>query len=94
MKELKCPKCGNVFTVDESDYADIVNQVKTAEFNAEVDRRMKEYERQQTIQQQADTLKAEQKLQAERLKFAEELASKNSVRGQSTHGCSRREKQG
>jgi uncharacterized C2H2 Zn-finger protein len=28
MKELKCPKCGNVFTVDESDYADIVNQVK------------------------------------------------------------------
>ena len=79
MKELKCPKCGNVFTVDESDYADIVNQVKTAEFNAEVDRRMKEYERQQTIQQQADTLKAEQKLQAERLKFAEELASKNSV---------------
>ena len=79
MKELKCPKCGNVFTVDESDYADIVNQVKTAEFNAEVDRRMKEYERRQTIQQQADTLKAEQKLQAERLKFAEELASKNSV---------------
>ena len=41
MKELKCPKCGNVFTVDESDYADIVNQVKTKEFQAEVDRRMK-----------------------------------------------------
>ena len=31
MKELKCPKCGNVFTVDESDYADIVSQVKNAE---------------------------------------------------------------
>ena len=40
MKELKCPKCGSVFTVDESDYADIVNQVKNAEFNAEVDRRI------------------------------------------------------
>ena len=42
MKELKCPKCGNVFTVDESDYADIVNQVKNAEFESEQNRRMKE----------------------------------------------------
>ena len=23
MKELKCPKCGNVFKVDEADYASI-----------------------------------------------------------------------
>ena len=45
MKELKCPKCGNVFTVDESDYADIVNQVKNAEFHAEVSRRLKEMEK-------------------------------------------------
>ena len=37
MKKLKCPNCGSVFTVDESDYADILNQVKTAEFNAEMD---------------------------------------------------------
>ena len=28
MKELKCPKCGNAFVVDEADYASIVNQVK------------------------------------------------------------------
>ena len=63
MKELKCPKCGSVFTVDESDYADIVNQVKNAEFNAEVDRRIKELEKQQSIQQQADELKAQQQFQ-------------------------------
>ena len=31
MKELKCPKCGNVFKVDEADYAFIVSQVKTAD---------------------------------------------------------------
>lgn len=31
MKELKCPKCGNVFTVDESDYADIVDSPRHAE---------------------------------------------------------------
>ena len=63
MKELKCPKCGNVFTVDESDYADIVNQVKNAEFHAEVDRRLKEMEKQQALKQQTDILKAEQRLQ-------------------------------
>jgi len=62
MKELKCPKCGNVFTVDESDYADIVNQVKNAEFHAEVDRRLKEMEKQQALKQQTDILKAEQRL--------------------------------
>ena len=76
MKELKCPKCGNVFTVDESDYADIVNQVKTKEFQAEVDRRMKEMEDRQALQQQADSLKAEQQLQAKQLEFAQELAAK------------------
>ena len=32
MKELKCPKCGNVFQVDEADYASIVSQVKNQEF--------------------------------------------------------------
>lgn len=42
MKELKCPKCGSVFTVDESDYALILQQVKTAEFNEELEQRLKE----------------------------------------------------
>ena len=40
MKELKCPKCGNVFSVDEAEYASIVNQVKTVEFQSELDRRV------------------------------------------------------
>lgn len=39
MKELKCPHCGNVFQVDESDYASILAQVKGREFEAEVARR-------------------------------------------------------
>ena len=76
MKELKCPKCGNVFTVDESDYADILNQVKTAEFDAEVARRMKEYEKLQAAQLQADALKTEQKLQAKQLEFVSQLNAK------------------
>ena len=63
MKELKCPKCGNVFKVDEADYAAIVGQAKNAEFNQEVERRMKELEKQQKAEQKAETLKAEQNYQ-------------------------------
>ena len=40
MKELKCPKCGSMFTVDEADYASIVSQVKNAEFEEELKRRL------------------------------------------------------
>lgn len=54
MKELKCPKCGNVFTVDESDYADIVNQVKNAEFESELNRRMKEAEKLSRMEKEAE----------------------------------------
>ena len=42
MNELKCPKCGNVFKVDEADYGYIVNQVKNHEFEAEVCKRLAE----------------------------------------------------
>ena len=49
MKEIKCPKCGSVFTVDEADYAAILNQVKGAEFDAEIGRRMEELRRQQAV---------------------------------------------
>jgi len=42
MKELKCPQCGNVFKVDEADYASIVSQVKNSEFEAEVCKRLDE----------------------------------------------------
>ena len=52
MKELKCPQCGNVFKVDEADYASIVSQVKNAEFESEVSKRLEEIKTQQAAQQQ------------------------------------------
>ena len=63
MKELKCPKCGNVFTVDESDYVALLSQVKNAEFDAEVQRRIHELEETQKARQQAEQARqaAEQK---------------------------------
>ena len=38
MSEIKCPKCGEVFAVDESGYAKIVAQVRDAQFNEELNR--------------------------------------------------------
>lgn len=62
MKELSCPKCGNVFRVDEEGYASIVSQVKTAEFEAEVSKRMVELSKQEQLARQAMAEKAEKKL--------------------------------
>lgn len=36
MQEIKCPKCGEVFQVDEAGYASIVKQVRDAEFRREI----------------------------------------------------------
>lgn len=36
MQEIKCPKCGEVFQVDESGYAAIVKQIRDREFQEEV----------------------------------------------------------
>lgn len=39
MNEIKCPNCGEVFTVDESGYIAIVEQVKNKEFKKELQER-------------------------------------------------------
>lgn len=44
MEELKCPNCGTVFEVDESDYARIVSQIRDKEFDIELSRREKDLE--------------------------------------------------
>lgn len=65
MKELKCPKCGNVFQVDEADYASIVSQVKNAEFNAELDRRIADIHERYKVENQLTSEKAEKAFQTE-----------------------------
>lgn len=39
MKELTCPKCGTVITVDDASYAEILSQVKADAVREEVERR-------------------------------------------------------
>ena len=46
MAQIKCPKCGEIFTIDESSYEVIVNQIKNAEFKKELSEELhKELER-------------------------------------------------
>ena len=42
MKEVICPQCKTAFTIDENNFASIVKQVRDSEFEAELERRMKE----------------------------------------------------
>ncbi len=77
MKELKFPKCGSVFQVDETDYASIVSQVKNAEFDAEVARRMEEVRAHYKSEEQLAAVRAEQRHQSELGKKDQTLVEKN-----------------
>ena len=77
MKELKCPNCGQVFQVDEADYASIVSQVKNAEFDAEVDRRLAELHERHKAEQELATAKTEQSFQKQLSSKELELSNKD-----------------
>ena len=42
MAELKCPHCGQVFTVDGNELDSIVKQIRDSEFKHDVDSRVEE----------------------------------------------------
>ena len=71
MQEIKCPNCGEVFVVDESGYAQIVQQVRDKEFEKEISRREKSFE-----EMKENELKLARLEQKE--VFDKELASKDS----------------
>lgn len=47
MAQIKCPHCGKAFTVDESEYASIVKQVRDAEFERDIEERVRLVEKNQ-----------------------------------------------
>ena len=77
MKELKCPKCGSVFQVDEADYASILSQVKNAEFDAEIHRRLAEIDERHKAEQDLAAVKTEQSFQTQLNKKDRELSEKD-----------------
>lgn len=79
MQELKCPNCGKFFQIDESGYAQIVNQIRDSEFEKELKRREKEIELKKETDLQL--LRSQQeKVQSEALSKKElELAKKEEL---------------
>ena len=78
MMEIKCPKCGTMFTVDKADFADIVSQVKNQEFAAEVAKREEELRAQYATREQLAKLQAEMQLQQSLAAKASEIEKQNS----------------
>ena len=76
MKELKCPQCGNVFKVDEADYASIVSQVKNSEFESEVCKRLDELKAQQAAQEKVKEAQNREAFNAQMQKKQNELQVK------------------
>lgn len=79
MQEIKCPKCGEVFTVDESGYAAIVKQVHDKEFNEEIKRREESFENEKrlavtTAEAEKDKTIAELNAEIQRIINEKELA--------------------
>ena len=66
MQEIRCPHCGKIFQVDESGYAQILQQVRDREFEKELDRRQAEL-----------ALKSENELRIARME--QESAHKNDL---------------
>jgi hypothetical protein len=61
MFEIKCPNCGEVFQVEKAAYEEIVDQVRTEQFNADLDARIEAMKKTMKAEQEADLLKAERK---------------------------------
>ena len=63
MKEIVCPHCNKTFTVDEADYAAILNQVRNKEFAAELEARLHDIEQRQAAEMRSRELQKEQEYQ-------------------------------
>ncbi|PZF39639.1 MULTISPECIES: DUF2130 domain-containing protein [unclassified Curtobacterium] len=93
--EIKCPHCGTLFTIDEANYADIVRQVRTTEFETELHARLAAAEQAKETEialavanatQQAQTISVTKDLEIQQLKSElkstatdQELAVANAV---------------
>ena len=83
MHEIKCPHCHTAFTINEASYADILNQVRTQEFQAEVHERL--------AQAQAKSEFAAQQAQ-DKHQYSQALAQKEAQIAELAHQLANHEK--
>ena len=77
MQEIKCPKCGEVFQVDESGYAAIVKQIRDKEFQKEVVEREAQFKARLETMQRENMLNVKNAVTAKEAEIAELKAQIN-----------------
>ncbi|GHU44664.1 hypothetical protein FACS1894193_13350 [Bacilli bacterium] len=63
MNQIKCPKCGELFTVDASGFADILAQVRTQEFEQEIHAQLEKEKELLAVQAEATVSELKNKLE-------------------------------
>lgn len=59
MEQIKCPKCGEIFQIDEAGYAEILKQVRNKEFEQEIRQKEIAFEKDKANAIQMELLKAQ-----------------------------------
>ena len=75
MNKIKCPKCGEVFTIDEDSYASILSQIKNDEVEKEVARRAKEIQDKADLNNQIDKQNAKELAEKEIASLKAEISN-------------------
>ncbi len=75
MQEIKCPRCSEVFQVDEAGYAAIVKQVRDSEFHKEMDARTEQLVKEKEAAVKLTEATCETKMQAALAQKDAELAA-------------------
>ena len=75
MHEIKCPKCGETFKVDEGNYAAILSQVRTQEFEKDVDEKIAQLHKQHETDLKLHEEQIKNKAQEELSKKDKEILS-------------------
>ncbi|MEF9892205.1 MAG: DUF2130 domain-containing protein [Anaerorhabdus sp.] len=86
MHEIKCPYCGTTFTIDEASYADILNQVRTSEFNNEIHEKLEQIKAQHNSEVALIEERSQNQLQKELARMEQviaDLKAKNDASKQS-----------
>lgn len=76
MQEIRCPKCNEVFQVDDSGYSQIVQQVRDKEFEKEAARRAEELEKAKNSELKILEMEYEKKLESALLEKSDDITDK------------------
>ena len=75
MKEIKCPKCGTVFTIDEGSYNEILEQVRKSHLDEEIEKTKKTVEEKYAAILESEKTKLHSKAKEEEKEKDEKIAS-------------------